>query len=400
MHSDVDDAKSLDFQHFFTAMTEDVRIILVKLADRLHNMRTLDSMDHHKQKKKATEVLNYFAPLALMLGLESMSAELEDLALKYLEPQKYLELKSALKNVEDEINKSMRAPRESLEAHLRGCSHLESQVKRVDVTVQRISIYKLYKKLVETGWDLQKNNNLDWGLHLRVILHEREAPNHVGKGICYHVLGLIHQLWTPIPKTLKDFVYSPIPSKNQGLVTTVWPKTLGNRLVKPLEVHIRTASMCPSYGPISSRIIQNGTMQDYQEPPNPKQINSQDILKLNGNQRPEGAVMNGHTPNGSSWIAKLRNYLFRRRRQDHHIPKNGRFPGHNSNAAPERNMVAQDVGFAGAQEWLESIKRCQAEIGTNMTPREFVECMRDDFLVDSVYVFTPMGEVVQLPAVS
>lgn len=402
---ELDDAGSLDFRHFFTTMTKDVRIVLVKLADRLHNMRTMESMAPHKQRKKAKETLKYFAPLALMLGLEAATNELEELSLKFIEPEKYRELKKELQQVDLEMEASMKGPRDSLMSHLQACEHLSSQVKGIAITAQRMPLYELYQKLLATGWDLSRNTLLKHDFRLRIELDEKEGSQ--GPMICYHVLGLVHELWTPIPHTMKDLIHSPVADREKGLITMVWPTAVsGTRLVMPLEVHIRTAKMVrpncmmppvlhntsnsdKSYDDESSGSLSNGQMAGELVVDQPLKGGLKRKL-ANHNSLESNFQLHFWTNGFLSFLKRGNNF-------------NGWGKANGSSSPVERGTVkvnSSGMGFVQAEEWLKSVKKFQMGIEGKVTAREFVECMRDDFLVQSVYVLTPMGEVVQLPVVS
>ena len=205
----------------FIAMAKDIRVIIIKLADRLHNMRTLQAQKPEKQKKIARETLEVYAPIAHRLGINTVKSELEDLCLKYLEPEKFLEIKSLLSQKQEERTRIMKSMSDNIEKLLIDHSiphRLSGRVKNM------YSIYKkMYKKekRFEEIYDLQA---------LRVIT---DTDTH-----CYEVLGHIHANYRPIPGRFKDYIAMPKPNLYQSLHTTIIAED-GNIF----EIQIRTEQM-------------------------------------------------------------------------------------------------------------------------------------------------------------
>ncbi len=209
------------FRRMFIAMAKDVRVIFLKLADRLHNMRTLNYMAPNKQVRIAQETLDIFAPLANRLGIGKIKAELEDLSLRYLNPEKYFEIAQlvAQKKVErentvklliDEISESLK--KNEIEA---------------DITGRAKHYYSIYKKMQRLNVAF---NDLYDITAVRVIVDTERQ--------CYEVLGIIHSLFKPIPGRFKDYIAMPKGNGYKSLHTSViGPKQ------KPLEVQIRTHEM-------------------------------------------------------------------------------------------------------------------------------------------------------------
>ena len=203
------------------AMAQDVRVIIIKLADRLHNMRTLESMPPQKQRDKSLETMEVYAPLAHRLGLKLVKEELEDTALRFLDPDAYAEIESQLKLRRDERDKFLAMMRQRLSDRLTAEHmnfHLESRVK---------SIYGIYRKVYMQGRDFDEIFDV---YALRVIVDTVIE--------CYNVLGIVHDLFRPIPNRFKDYISMPKPNMYQSLHTTVLDKE-----GIPFEIQIRTWDM-------------------------------------------------------------------------------------------------------------------------------------------------------------
>ncbi len=216
-----EDAHAENFRKMFLAMADDVRVIMLKLADRLHNMQTLEHMKPEKQIKKATETIEIFAPLANRLGMGKIRAELEDLSLKYLDPDRYVEIESEIAHTTDERANTILLVIEKIKDQLSAMGIEAKIYGRVK------NYYSIYKKMLTQEKKVQEIYDIS---AVRVIVNcERE---------CYEVLGVIHHAFTPIPGRFKDYIAMPKSNLYQSLHTTV----IGP-YGRPLEVQIRTWDM-------------------------------------------------------------------------------------------------------------------------------------------------------------
>ena len=216
-----EDRQMENYRKMILAMAKDVRVVVIKLGDRLHNMRTLKHMRSDKQKRIAKETLEIFAPLAHRLGIFNVKWELEDLSFRYLEPEKYYDLVDQMKQKrqarEDIVNDTMSQLTKALgEAHI-----------KADIKGRPKHFYSIYKKMKKDNRDLSQIYDL---LAVRVIVDT--IPD------CYGVLGIAHSLWKPLPYRFKDYISMPKSNMYQSLHTTVIG-TMG----QPVEIQIRTWEM-------------------------------------------------------------------------------------------------------------------------------------------------------------
>ncbi len=203
------------------AMTDDLRVILIKLADRLHNMRTLGHLREEKRRRIATETLEVYAPLAGRLGMGLIEAELQNLALRFLEPQTYEVLRGRVQSKSRWANDFIRHITKSLQRRMR------SENIPGEISGRTKSIYSIYQKMKRQEIELDQMYDF---IALRVVT---DTVAH-----CYATLGVIHNLWTPIPGRIKDFIANPRPNAYRSLHTSLLTES-GTHF----EVQIRTSEM-------------------------------------------------------------------------------------------------------------------------------------------------------------
>jgi GTP pyrophosphokinase len=215
------DSKAESLRKMFLAMFEDVRVVLIKLADRLHNMRTLGSQPKHKQRRIARETLDIFAPLANRLGIWQIKWELEDLSFRHVQPATYKELHRAMQQKRREREQWVIRIKAELEQALKA-AHIPAEVSG-----RPKHIYSIWKKMQRKGVDFEQI----YDIHGFRIIVENEAQ-------CYAALGVVHSLWRPIPGEFDDYIANPKDNQYRSLHTAVY-----SRRGRPLEVQIRTREM-------------------------------------------------------------------------------------------------------------------------------------------------------------
>ncbi len=213
-----------NLRKMFFAMAKDLRVVLVKLADRLHNMRTIDPLPPDKRKRISRETLEVYAPLAERLGIGEVKGELEDLAFPYAYPGEYLKVKKITKPYFKKAEKHIRKMRVAIS------KNLAKEGEKADINARKKHLYSLWQKLkrVEIDWDLEKVHDI---VALRILLDEIST--------CYLALGIVHSLYKPVPhEGVRDYISQPKPNGYRSIHTTVFgPEG------RQSEVQIRTKRM-------------------------------------------------------------------------------------------------------------------------------------------------------------
>tara|TARA_Y100001970_G_scaffold55451_1_gene70250 strand:- start:1205 stop:3463 length:2259 start_codon:yes stop_codon:yes gene_type:complete len=237
---DITDEQAETIRKTFLAMSDDVRIVIIKLADRLHNMRTLKSLPMDRRKRIAQETLDIFAPLANRLGMWQIKWELEDLGFRYVNPKKYQEIASSINRNRVEREKRIAATVARLQ------KELENNEIIAEVTGRPKHIYSIWNKMKRKSITFDQVNDVR---ALRVLVKHKVDDNvqtldnidHKEQSAiadCYRVLGIVHHMWNPIPGEFDDYIATPKDNFYQSLHTSVV-----NDEGKPLEVQIRTELM-------------------------------------------------------------------------------------------------------------------------------------------------------------
>ncbi|KAK4779829.1 hypothetical protein SAY87_015935 [Trapa incisa] len=332
------DVKADDLRQMFLSMTEEVRVIIVKLADRLHNMRTLSHMPPHKQSSISLETLQVFAPLAKLLGMYQIKAELENLSFMYTNPEDYAKVKQRIADLQKEHEKELEEANKMLMKKIEDDQFLDLMTVKTEVRSACKEPYSIYRSVLKSKGSINEVNQI---AQLRIIIKPKPtvgaSPLCSPQQICYHVLGLVHGIWTPIPRAMKDYIATPKPNGYQSLHTTVIPFLYESMF--RLEVQIRTEEM--------DLIAERGIAAHYS--------GRVFVTGLVGHAMPTSKV-----PRGKSVCLTNAN-------------------------------IALRIG------WLNAIREWQEEFVGNMSSREFVDTVTKDLLGSRVFVFTPRGEIKNLP---
>jgi len=281
---------------FFIAMANDLRVVIIKFADRLHNLRTLQFIREDKRKRIAIESIEVYAPLANRLGMGKLKGEIEDAAFPYAYPEEYKKVEEIIKEQKDLYEKYLTEVREKLIAELK-----KQKIKFVEIDYRVKHKYSLYKKLLKYDMDLEKIHDI---VALRVVVETMEE--------CYRVLGLVHSLWNPLPGRIKDYIAVPKPNGYQSIHTTIFTGSGGIA-----EIQIRTKEM-----------------------------------------HAEAAY------------------------------------GVAAHFAYKEKKTNKNTGYKSKFSWIEELK----ELNYNPEePERFIEHLKTDFFNNRIFIFTPKGDVIDLP---
>ena len=219
--SDKLEVQAENLRKMFLAMAKDIRVIIIKLADRLHNMRTLQFMTPAKQKEKAKETMDIYAPIAQRLGISKIKTELDDLALKYSQPEVFYDLVNQINARKTEREEFVEQIVEEVSTHMKNVNI------KAEVNGRVKHFFSIYKKMVNQDKTVDQIYDL---FAVRIIVESVKD--------CYAALGVIHEMYTPIPGRFKDYIAMPKPNMYQSLHTT-----LMSSVGQPFEIQIRTEEM-------------------------------------------------------------------------------------------------------------------------------------------------------------
>ncbi len=294
---DKEEAQAENFRKMVLAMADDIRVILIKLADRLHNMRTIGSMRIDKRKRISKETLEIYAPVANRLGMNTIRVELEDLCFQAIYPMRYRVLKERVKRVRGNRKEIIQKIGDTIE------SRLNQENTKGRVVGRQKHIYSLYKKMADKGLSFAEVLDV---FAFRVVVDSVDT--------CYRTLGSVHNLYKPVPGRFKDYIAIPKANGYQSLHTVLF----GPRGV-PIEIQIRSEDM----------------------------------------QRVADAGIAAH------WLYK-------------------------SKEDTSNGSSAQ----ARAREWVRGLLEMQQSSGSSL---EFIESVKIDLFPDQIYIFTPNGDIIELP---
>lgn len=216
-----EEVQAENIRKMFIAMNKDVRVIIIKLADRLHNMRTLQYMPDYKQREKSLETLEIYAPIAHRLGIRAIKDELEDLAVRYLDPIAYKEIENSLSMKKEEGERFLNDIKEQIQ------ERITPLIKNATITSRVKSVHGIFRKVYIKGKSFEEIYDI---YAVRIIVDTMID--------CYNALGIVHDMFKPIPGRFKDYISTPKPNMYQSLHTTVLSKE-----GIPFEIQIRTWEM-------------------------------------------------------------------------------------------------------------------------------------------------------------
>lgn len=292
-------AQAENLRKMLLAMCKDLRVVILKLADRLHNMRTLDNVEPEKQQYTARETLDIYAPLAARLGIMQIKSELEDLCMRYLYPEAYYNLVAQISSKKEERDAFVAKVIAELDAALKASPTINFDY---EINGRSKHFYSIYRKMLRQGCGLDGIYDL---IAVRVIIDDPN-PNR-----CYDVLGVVHALWRPLLGRMKDYISTPKPNNYRSLHTTVMAHGEA-----PFEVQIRTREM--------HRVAEYGVAAHWK-------------------------YKDGHT----------------------------------------------DKALDDKIAWIRKVMEQEAEVKDS---QELMENLKADIFSEEVFVFTPLGDVIVLPA--
>ena len=330
------DRHNESLRKLFVATSQDIRVLIVKLADRLHNMQTLHHVPKEKQLRIAKETLEIHIPIAHRLGMGKIRKELEDIAFKYVYPEEYKKVCDLLRQKTGKSNELLEKERKTLQKRLAEVGLLDFN------TSYRVKgLFSLYHKLKLKHWDIDEVYDL---LAMRVVVSSVED--------CYRTMGIIHEMWRPLPGRVKDYIAFPKPNGYKSLHTTV---TTPNGII--LEIQIRTRKMhhAAELG-VASHI-------NYKEP------------SISGEKQSKLARF-------STLIPSLFKPFSRKKDKEE---------GEVEDLDDTKEVPHQDK----IPLWISQIG--QTHTKDKSSTEDFMEDLHKDFFSNRIFVFTPTGDVVDLP---
>ena len=332
------DRHNESLRKLFVATSQDIRVLIIKLVDRLHNMKTFEHVPKDKQERIARETLEIYVPVAHRLGMGRLRKELEDLAFPYVYPEEFKKTTEVSRQMARDARDELEKTRKTLQKRL-----AESGMRTFHTSYRMKGMYSLFQKLKRREWDMGQIHDY---LAIRVVVESLEQ--------CYQVLGIVHDLWRPMPKRMKDYIAFPKPNGYQSLHTTV---ITPNRII--LEVQIRTEAMNreAEYGIASHFIYKN------------EQVGQKE-----------------NADSSRSWFSSLIPSLFR--------PFSWRSKPAVARDETGKQLLQQKNHKSKIPHWIQEIADAHK---TNDGSREFFDRLKDDFFSYRIFVFTPEGDVVDLP---
>jgi len=317
----------------FVASAQDVRVVIIKLADRLHNMETLEHVPEHKRRRIALETLDIYAPVAYRLGIGKLKGELEDLAFPHVYQEEYEKVTKLLKQKSKENLKHLGKVNKSLKKELgkQGITNFETHFRIKH-------LYSLFRKLERKDGDIEKIHDIS---ALRIIVPTVSD--------CYKILGVIHGSWRPLPGKIKDYIAFPKPNGYKSLHTTIFTGDGGI-----VEIQIRTREMHneAEYG-IASHVSYKAGHE---------------------NVKKDGTNL--------VWIRSLLPSISDLKKQ------------WEKKDNKEKKEVGGTFTTPSAPEWIKEIAQAQEDSSKS---KEFLDTLKTDFFKHRIFVFTPQGDVVDLP---
>ena len=314
----------------FIAMSQDIRVLIIKLADRLHNMQTLSFVPAEKQLRIAQETLEIYAPLAYRLGVKVLQRELEDLAFSYVYKKEFADTKKLLGTKRNQQEETLEKFRRSLKKELG-----KNQITNFRTDYRIKGLYSLYKKLQKKDMDIEKIYDIS---ALRIIV-----PNIVD---CYKVLGIVHSVWIPLPGRIKDYIALPKINGYRSIHTTVFTGDGGI-----VEVQIRTEEMHneAEYGIASHLSYKQRTTLESSSP-----FKRMIDPKL-------------------AWIKNI-------------LPLTKKID-------LSSKEIQKKINFEDVPKWVKELFEYQKINETD----GFLDDIKNDFLEERIFIFTPKGDVLDLP---